>query len=151
MVAAAELVNNYVQGATRAAVEAAEVERASGVSDEQWWEERTSFWEEYFDPERFPAISAVYDEGGYDEPARRLRVRPSARAGRDRGAARRPLSAEHGVRAPERDPLAVAAHPELVEHVQRGDVRRLGQRDDLADAELAERARRASAPAASVA
>ena len=68
MVAAVELVGNYVQGATRAAVESAEIERASGVSDEQWWEERESFWEEYFDPERFPAISAVYDGGAYENP-----------------------------------------------------------------------------------
>ncbi len=34
----------------------------------QWWEERESFWEEYFDPERFPAISAVYDGGAYENP-----------------------------------------------------------------------------------
>jgi hypothetical protein len=42
--------------------------RESGVTDLQWWEERTSFWEDYFDPERFPMISAIYAEGGYDEP-----------------------------------------------------------------------------------
>jgi len=66
--AAAELVANYVQGATRAAVEAVNVEQASGQTDEQWWRERESFWEEYFDPERFPAISAVYAQGGFDDP-----------------------------------------------------------------------------------
>ena len=68
MVATAELVNNYVAGATRVGVESEQMARDSGVSDVQWWEERTSFWDEYFDPERFPVISAVYAEGGYTEP-----------------------------------------------------------------------------------
>ena len=66
--AAAELVANYVQGATRAAVEADQVERSSGQSDEQWWQERQSFWDDYFDPERFPGISEVYAQGGFDDP-----------------------------------------------------------------------------------
>lgn len=68
MLAATELVGNYVQGATRASVEAAQVEDRSGVSDEQWYEERMSFWEEYFEPERFPTISAVWEGGGYEQP-----------------------------------------------------------------------------------
>jgi AcrR family transcriptional regulator len=67
-VATAELVNSYVDGATRVGVESEQMARESGVTDIQWWEERTSFWEDYFDPERFPMISAVYAEGGYDEP-----------------------------------------------------------------------------------
>jgi hypothetical protein len=67
MIATAELVNNYVAGATRVGVESEQMTRESGVTDTQWWEERASFWEEYFDPERFPHISAVYAEGGYDE------------------------------------------------------------------------------------
>jgi len=66
--AAAELVANYVQGATRAAVEAVDVEKASGQTDEQWWQERQSFWDDYFDPERFPGISEVYAQGGFDDP-----------------------------------------------------------------------------------
>lgn len=68
MVATAELVANYVQGATRVAVETQRVEQTSGQSDVQWWEERQAFWDEYFDPERFPAITAVYEDGGYAAP-----------------------------------------------------------------------------------
>ena len=26
------------------------------------------FWEEYFDPERFPGITVVYTNGGFDKP-----------------------------------------------------------------------------------
>lgn len=66
-VATAELVNSFVDGATRIGVESEQMTRESGVTDVQWWEERASFWDEYFDPERFPEISAVYAEGGYDE------------------------------------------------------------------------------------
>jgi AcrR family transcriptional regulator len=65
---AAELVAGYVQGATRLAVEAEQVERESGQTDAQWWSTRMSFWEEYFDPERFPAITKIYAQGGYDKP-----------------------------------------------------------------------------------
>jgi AcrR family transcriptional regulator len=68
MVATAELLNHYIAGSTRTEVESTQVAETSGVSDTEWWEERTSFWEDYFDPERFPAISAVYDQGAYDAP-----------------------------------------------------------------------------------
>ena len=64
-IAATELVGFFVEGATRNAIEAARAARE--VSDEQYWSERQEFWEEYFDPERFPAISAAWDAGAYDE------------------------------------------------------------------------------------
>jgi AcrR family transcriptional regulator len=67
MVATTELVGNYVQGATRLAVEIAQAEDVTGISDEDWWIERASFWEEYFDPERFRAITAVYEGGAYED------------------------------------------------------------------------------------
>jgi AcrR family transcriptional regulator len=67
-IAAVELIGSYVYGATRANVEAKQVEEQSGISDEDWWGDRMSFWEEYFDPERFPAISVMWDEGGYENP-----------------------------------------------------------------------------------
>jgi len=68
MIAVTELVGYYVQGATRADVEAAQTERESGVSDEEWWGERQEFWEEYFEPERYPAISIAWEAGAYDAP-----------------------------------------------------------------------------------
>ena len=41
MVATAELVNNYVDGRHARGVESEQMARESGVSDVQWWEERT--------------------------------------------------------------------------------------------------------------
>jgi AcrR family transcriptional regulator len=68
MVAAATALGVYVAGAARAVVESAESERRTGVSDEAWWDERSSFWDDFFDPERFPALVHVWETGGYAEP-----------------------------------------------------------------------------------
>jgi AcrR family transcriptional regulator len=66
--AVTELVGNYVQGATRRDVEAVQTVQESGVSDEAWWDERSEFWEQYFDVERFPHITLMWEQGGYEEP-----------------------------------------------------------------------------------
>ena len=68
MVSAATALGAYAAGAARTVVEAAESERRTGVSDEAWWEERSSFWEDFFDPERFPALVYVWEHGGYEQP-----------------------------------------------------------------------------------
>ncbi len=67
-VGAATLVGNYVAGASRAVVESSVLERRTGMSDETWWEERSALWDEFFSPERFPAITAAYADDGYSEP-----------------------------------------------------------------------------------
>ncbi|MBE2319784.1 TetR/AcrR family transcriptional regulator [Solirubrobacter sp. CPCC 204708] len=66
--AVTELIDNYVRGSTRAAVEAVQVTEESGVSDEEWWGERNAFWEEYFEVERFPHITLMWEQGAYEEP-----------------------------------------------------------------------------------
>jgi len=67
-IAVTELIGNYVRGATRADVEAVQTAQESGVSDEEWWGERNAFWEEYFDIERFPHITLMWESGGYEAP-----------------------------------------------------------------------------------
>ncbi len=67
-IAVTELIGNYVRGATRADVEAVQTAQESGVSDEEWWGERNAFWEEYFDVERFPHITLMWESGGYEAP-----------------------------------------------------------------------------------
>lgn len=64
--AAVSMVSHYVAGAAREATAAARVEQETGITHEQWWKERETFWEERFDPARYPAISAIYEEGGFD-------------------------------------------------------------------------------------
>lgn len=66
--AAVELISTYVSGAARSAVHTAQAEAKTGVSDEQWWEQRADFWDEYFSSERFPTITATYTSGAYTAP-----------------------------------------------------------------------------------
>lgn len=66
--ASVELLSTYVRGAARAAIETEQAEARTGVSDEQWWESRRGFWEQYFKPERYPTITALYTQNAYDEP-----------------------------------------------------------------------------------
>jgi AcrR family transcriptional regulator len=68
MVAVVKLLQGYVQGVARSAAEAVQVEKDSGVSEGQWWSERTQFWEEIFDVESFPTMTEVWESGGFNEP-----------------------------------------------------------------------------------
>jgi AcrR family transcriptional regulator len=68
MAAVVSLVGSYVAGAARVALESSLAERRTGVSDERWWEARKPFWEEMFDPERYPMITWIWEHGGYEHP-----------------------------------------------------------------------------------
>jgi len=59
-VAAAQLVAGYARAATAREEEAARTER--------FWSERSAFWEEHYEPERFPALTALYEAGAFDDP-----------------------------------------------------------------------------------
>lgn len=67
MNAVVKMVTDYVHGAARIAVTAAQVEQQSGVSDDQWWEARAGFWEDIFDTSRYPTMTRLYEAGVYDE------------------------------------------------------------------------------------
>jgi AcrR family transcriptional regulator len=68
-VALANLVRWQLLGAARATIGDAAEERHTGVSAEAYWESRSSFWISYFDPTRFPSMAAVWEAGGFDDPA----------------------------------------------------------------------------------
>lgn len=53
------LVLGHVQGAARGAVEAAQVEQRTGLTDEQWWQAAAPFLVRVFDPARFPLAARV--------------------------------------------------------------------------------------------
>jgi AcrR family transcriptional regulator len=69
VVNAVELVTGFVVGFASRTAEERERTRRTGITDEQWWSERESFWEEYFDVERYPTITAMYESGAYDARA----------------------------------------------------------------------------------
>jgi AcrR family transcriptional regulator len=58
------VVGNYVHGAVRGAVEAAEAEQRTGLTDDQWWESYAPLLEKVFDANRFPTAARVGSVAG---------------------------------------------------------------------------------------
>ena len=68
IVAIYNVITWHVFGMARAQISDAEEARHTGVSAEAYWMARNSFWATYFDPERYPNISAIWEAGGFDDP-----------------------------------------------------------------------------------
>lgn len=64
---AAVSVTAYVYAFAREASEEKSAESASGQSTESWWHERGEFWEKWFDVERHPAMTALWNTGGFED------------------------------------------------------------------------------------
>ncbi|TQM80950.1 TetR family transcriptional regulator [Saccharothrix saharensis] len=65
VVAAVTLVGRFVDAEASALVEAARVERGTGVSDEQWWGERDALFARF---DRYPVLTGLWEAGGFDQP-----------------------------------------------------------------------------------
>ncbi|MGO1973386.1 MAG: TetR/AcrR family transcriptional regulator [Propionibacteriaceae bacterium] len=61
------LVEAALQGSARAALAEAAEGRATGMDTDDYWASMSSFWEDYFDVERYPVMTRLYTAGGYDE------------------------------------------------------------------------------------
>lgn len=66
MISVVSLVTSYVRGAAQVAVDAARVGEQTGVSDEQWWDERAPILDEYYEVTRYPTLSSIDLEGAFD-------------------------------------------------------------------------------------
>ncbi|MDI6097705.1 TetR/AcrR family transcriptional regulator C-terminal domain-containing protein [Actinoplanes sp. NEAU-A12] len=66
---AALAVTAYVYAFAREAGEDARLSRISGQSTESWWLERGEFWEKWFDVEAYPAMTALWNAGGFEDQA----------------------------------------------------------------------------------
>jgi AcrR family transcriptional regulator len=53
------LVADYAHGAARSAVELAQAERHTGMTDDEWWATYAPLLEKVYDPERFPTATRV--------------------------------------------------------------------------------------------
>lgn len=60
------VVGSYVHGAVRSAVDVAEGERSTGMTDDQWWQAHAPVLEEVFDPQRYPMAAAVGAASGQE-------------------------------------------------------------------------------------
>lgn len=58
------MVYVYVQGAAHTVIEAAGTERATGMSDEEWWNAFAPLLEKVFDPEKYPTAARVGAKAG---------------------------------------------------------------------------------------
>jgi AcrR family transcriptional regulator len=58
------LLADYVHGAARAAIEAAQAQRRTGMTDEQWWSAHAPLLAEVLDPGRFPTAARVGTAAG---------------------------------------------------------------------------------------
>ncbi len=64
---AKNLISWHVHGVARTSLQDTELTRRTGVSTEAYWESRNSFWNTYFEPERYPIMSWIYEQGGFDD------------------------------------------------------------------------------------
>ena len=62
---AALSITTYVDSAAGLEAESELVERSTGQSNDAWWYERSDLWETYFDVERHPAMTAIWNANGY--------------------------------------------------------------------------------------
>jgi AcrR family transcriptional regulator len=69
MDAVVTLINGYVHGAVRGAVEAAEAQRLTGMTDLQWWEKQAPLLDRVFDPARYPVAARVGAAAGEEHQA----------------------------------------------------------------------------------
>ncbi|MEU1879938.1 TetR/AcrR family transcriptional regulator [Streptosporangium sp. NPDC020072] len=65
VIAVAGLVGRFVDSEALLLVEAAEAERHSGLSEEEWWGSRDTLFEQL---NGYPVIARLWEEGGYDRP-----------------------------------------------------------------------------------
>ncbi|MEV0345858.1 TetR/AcrR family transcriptional regulator [Nonomuraea sp. NPDC050680] len=65
MIAVVGLVARFVDSEALRLAEVARTERLSGVSEEEWWGSRDSLYARF---ERYPTLTRLWEEGGYDEP-----------------------------------------------------------------------------------
>jgi AcrR family transcriptional regulator len=64
---AALAITTYVDSAAGLEAESRLVERDTGQSHEAWWYERNELWEKYFDVERHPAMTTIWNANGYQD------------------------------------------------------------------------------------
>ena len=62
---AAGAITMFVTSAARLEGESVLLRRATGQSNDAWWLERSSFWEDWFDVEQHPAMTRVWNAGGF--------------------------------------------------------------------------------------
>ncbi|MDQ3158300.1 MAG: TetR/AcrR family transcriptional regulator [Actinomycetota bacterium] len=61
-------IEAHVFGVARGEITDAREASRTGITADEYWESRSSFWGTYYSPERFPVMTAIWESGAYDEP-----------------------------------------------------------------------------------
>lgn len=65
IVAVVTAVAQFVDGVGRTMADRVQSERATGVSEEDWWNGREALWE-HFTPDRLPMMTHIWNSGGFE-------------------------------------------------------------------------------------
>lgn len=68
VVKVAGLVESHVFGVARGRITDSSVAANTGVTADEYWESRGSFWGTYYSPERFPSMTHIWEAGAFDQP-----------------------------------------------------------------------------------
>ena len=67
VVRVASLMESFVFGAARAQITDRVQAAQTGVSTDDYWDSRSSFWSTFYTPERFPSMTALWEAGAFDD------------------------------------------------------------------------------------
>ena len=65
--AAALTLSGFITAAARLVAEDILTSRATGMTTDDWWGQRGELWEDWFDVEAHPAMTALWNAGGFDQ------------------------------------------------------------------------------------
>lgn len=63
----AGLVESQVFGAARSSITDTSVATRTGLTQDDYWSSRAGFWSSYYTAERFPTMTRIWEDGGFDE------------------------------------------------------------------------------------
>ena len=63
---AAVTIASWVVSAARAEAESLLLRRSTGLATDDWWQQRGELWEKWFDVAAHPAMTALWNAGGFD-------------------------------------------------------------------------------------
>lgn len=62
-----QLVESHVFGVARSMITDTSVSAQTGVTADEYWDSRSSFWGTYYTPERFPTMTRLWESGAFDQ------------------------------------------------------------------------------------
>ncbi|KAA1394470.1 TetR/AcrR family transcriptional regulator [Aeromicrobium ginsengisoli] len=67
VVQVAGLVESHVFGVARSVITDTSVSSNTGITADDYWDSRSSFWGTYYSPERFPTMTAIWESGAFEQ------------------------------------------------------------------------------------